>query len=278
MTQTVRVGGVPEHFNLPWHLAIEDGCFATIDPDVEVVWLDFPGGTGEIMQALETGLVDIATPLTEGVVTAIANGNPSELVTSWVDSPLHWGVFAAAESPAETVSELRGERFAISRYGSGSELMSRVMANEYQWELTNESFVVVGGLSGAVEALPAGNAEIFMWDKAMTQPFVDAGVFKAVGHYPTPWPSFMVAQSTKFGAAFPGLGEQLANVAKVSAQELLSSSVAANVIASRFDLDNTEVSEWLSNVRWAAPGSSLDQNMIDEVADKMSEIGRIPAM
>ena len=25
--KTIRIGGVPEHFNLPWHLAMEEGNF-----------------------------------------------------------------------------------------------------------------------------------------------------------------------------------------------------------------------------------------------------------
>ncbi len=33
----LRVGGVPEHFNLPWHIAIERGLFAKHGVDVEWV-------------------------------------------------------------------------------------------------------------------------------------------------------------------------------------------------------------------------------------------------
>ena len=28
MDQPIRIAGVPEHFNLPWHLAIEEGAFS----------------------------------------------------------------------------------------------------------------------------------------------------------------------------------------------------------------------------------------------------------
>jgi hypothetical protein len=43
--RVVRVGGVDEHFNLPWKLAIEAGAFETLG--VDLVWHDCPGGTGE---------------------------------------------------------------------------------------------------------------------------------------------------------------------------------------------------------------------------------------
>lgn len=61
---TIRVGGVPEHFNLPWHLAIDENAFDDLGIDVE--WVDFPGGTGAIMAALADGDIDMATPAHRG--------------------------------------------------------------------------------------------------------------------------------------------------------------------------------------------------------------------
>lgn len=277
MSLHVRIGGVPEHYNLPWNLAIEDERFAGLlgEGELTTEWIDLPGGTGEIMEALKTGRVDLATPLTEGVVTAIANGNPSELVSGWVDSPLDWGVFAAGSSPAETVTDLEGQRFAISRFGSGSELMSRVMSNEYGWTLSDDSFVVVGGLDGAIEALPAGNAEIFLWDRTMTQPHVEAGVFKIVGNYPTPWPGFTVAQSTAFAHAHSGLALELGRIAAATAAEFAERDDAAAIIMARFGLKLPEVTEWLSTIEWAAPDAELDLDMIANVRATMQKLGRI---
>ena len=40
--QTIRVGGVPEHFNAPWHIAKSRGLFEKAG--VDFVWKDFPGG------------------------------------------------------------------------------------------------------------------------------------------------------------------------------------------------------------------------------------------
>lgn len=40
----LRVGGVPEHFNYPWHLAIERNLFAKYG--VEVEWVEIKLGTG----------------------------------------------------------------------------------------------------------------------------------------------------------------------------------------------------------------------------------------
>ena len=39
-----QVGGVPEHFNLPWKKAIEESRFE--NQGISVSWQDYHGGTG----------------------------------------------------------------------------------------------------------------------------------------------------------------------------------------------------------------------------------------
>ena len=52
----LKLGGVPEHFNLPWHLAMESPACA----DLDLSWEDQPGGTGEMLTKLEQGQLDEA--------------------------------------------------------------------------------------------------------------------------------------------------------------------------------------------------------------------------
>ena len=44
--RVIRVGGVPEHFNYPWHLAKERGLFRSGTDELSVEWRDCKGGTG----------------------------------------------------------------------------------------------------------------------------------------------------------------------------------------------------------------------------------------
>ena len=53
----IRVGGVPEHFNLPWHLAMENGLFEK--EGIEVEWTVFKGGTGQMTKALRNDEIDV---------------------------------------------------------------------------------------------------------------------------------------------------------------------------------------------------------------------------
>ena len=67
--KTIKIAGVPEHFNLPWHLCIENGEFENVGIDLH--WTDVPEGTGKMCQMLREGETDIAVILTEGIVKDI---------------------------------------------------------------------------------------------------------------------------------------------------------------------------------------------------------------
>jgi len=270
--QLLRVGGVPEHFNLPWRLAIESGAFAVVGADV--TWTDFPGGTGALTEALANDELDLATVLTEGITTAICKGNPSRVHSVWVESPLAWGVHVPAQSDFTSIAELVGHRFAISRFGSGSELMAYVLADNEGWTLTPEQFVVVGGLAGAIDALPAGDAEIFLWERFMTQPHVDDGTFRRVADTPTPWPSFVTAVTSKAAQNHRAVIDRVTEVAASAATELAASPDAASLIAERYGLELSEAETWLGTVSWAPPVRP-DAAMLDAVIDTMLRLGRI---
>lgn len=189
----LRLGGVPEHFNYPWHLAMASDELAGFD----LAWEDQFGGTGEMVAKLEAGELDVVSILTEGTVSAIASGLAVTIVQVYVSSPLRWGIYVPSGSRFTAEEELEGARIAISRHGSGSHLMAYIQAKENGWAIDAGQFVVVGGLDGAVESFAAGATELFLWDQYMTRPLVDAGDFRQVGVQETPWPSFVIAARTE---------------------------------------------------------------------------------
>ena len=195
--KTVNIGGVPEHFNLAWYLALKKGAFK--NEGINLRWKDYFGGTGEMTKALRTGEIDLAVILTEGIIQDIIAGNPSKIVQSFVKSPLIWGIHVAHNSKYQTLDELRGKKAAISRFGSGSHLMSFVNAQNHSWDLKKDlNFVIVKSLDGAVEELTAGKADYFLWEKFTTKPLVDNHTFRKLGECPTPWPCFVIAARTSF--------------------------------------------------------------------------------
>ena len=256
---TVRVGGVPEHFNLPWRLALEDGAFA--GRGIDLLYEDFPGGTGAMTRALNDGSLDMALVLTEGAVLDSLTGNGNRLVKVYVESPLTWGIHVAAGSDIESIEQIENRPVAISRYGSGSHLIAIVDAMERGFDAGDMHFVVVDNLAGAREALAAGKAEIFLWEKHMTQPLVDAGEFRRVGERAVPWPAFVVSVRPAFLEEYGRVIREILDVVGQYATTLAEDPDAAALISERYGISLPDAAAWLETVRWhhdyACPAGAL---------------------
>jgi hypothetical protein len=123
----VRVGGVPEHFNAPWHLAMRRGAFASVGAFVD--WTVYPGGTGDMAKAVSEHAVDVALMLTEGAVVAALKDPRIKVVGVFVSTPAVWGIHAGAASCQQAaIADMKeSANFAVSRMGSGSHLMAYML-------------------------------------------------------------------------------------------------------------------------------------------------------
>jgi ABC-type nitrate/sulfonate/bicarbonate transport system substrate-binding protein len=250
----LKIGGVPEHFNLPWLRLAESRAL----DDLGAVWRDVPEGSGAMAAALRAGELDAAMLLTEGAVAGAAAGG-FKIVSLYTASPLIWGIHVPAGSSLQTVADVRGRRYAISRRGSGSHLMSFVHAREQGWSTEGLEFVVVGTLQGAIDAFAEGKADVFFWEKFMTKPLVDSGRFRRVGEFVAPWPAFVVCASDAALAERKPIGAALGR-ALAAAAELAAASNSAAAIADRYGLLPGDARAWLAATRWAArPGIGAEQ-------------------
>lgn len=253
-----QIGGVPEHFNLPWYLTLRDKSYTK--EGINLRWKDYFGGTGAMAKALREKEIEMAVILTEGIIRDICNGNDCSIVQVFVSSPLIWGIHVAKESNYEEVRELKGKTAAISRYGSGSHLMAFVNAENQGWDTnTDLKFEVIKNLEGALEALPEGNGDYFMWEKFTTKPYVDNGPFRSIGECPTPWPCFVIAVRNDV------LENDLETVQKIL--EIINNTTVDfkqipsidMMIANRYDQKIEDVREWLSLTEWSQTNLSSEQ-------------------
>lgn len=270
--KTIHIGGVPEHFNLPWYLTLRDKEYQP--KGVNLRWIDYPGGTGQMSDALRNAEIDLAVILTEGIVRDIVNGNDCSIVQVFVQSPLIWGVHVAKNSKYHDISDLKGKTVAISRFGSGSHLMAYVNAENQGWDTAKDlNFEVVKNLSGALELLPKGTGDYFMWEKFTTKPYIDNGPFRSVGECPTPWPCFVIAVRNEF------LKENKESVAEIL--KVINSRTAKfkelpeidQMIASRYEQKIEDVREWLSITEWSQKNLTEDELM--RVQSKLLQLNLI---
>ncbi len=270
---TVKVGGVPEHFNLAWHLAIESGMFA--QKDIQIDWVDVPGGTGAMCKALRNDELDLAIALTEGVVSDIMQGNPSKIVQFYVNSPLRWGIFVNAKSNINTINEMQGHKYAISRYKSGSHLMAFVNASNNNLQINDDTdFEVVGNLDGARKALAENSAQLFMWEKFTTKPYVDNGEFKMIGECSTPWPCFVVTATENFIAQHEKVLNEILSIVNLSCLILKNNSKAPAMIAERYAIKENDAMLWFKELEYAYH-PEMNEQQWDSILGKLLQFGII---
>ncbi len=272
MKKHLVVGGVPEHFNMPWHLAIESGFFGNFGIDVE--WHDYKGGTGAMCKDLREKKIDVAVLLTEGIVADIIKGNDCKIVQFYIKSPLNWGVHVNASSPYQTIADLENTRAAISRYGSGSHMMAYVMADDMGWNLNDLNFDLVSNIDGGRKALDEGSSDYFLWEKLTTKPYVDNGEFRRVGVCPTPWSSFVIAVRNDVLENSEEHIDALLEAINQSCRQFTKRPDAEEVVAWRYGLKLEDVHEWYLDTEWALD-SEIDTAHLKLVQERLLQLGRI---
>ncbi|AWM15365.1 ABC transporter substrate-binding protein [Flavobacterium sediminis] len=265
MSKTIKIAGVPEHFNLPWLLCIENGEFE--DYGIDLQWTDVPEGTGKMCQMLHDGETDIAVILTEGIVKDIVAGNPSKIVQVYVKSPLIWGIHVAAASQYQKLSDLKDTKAAISRLGSGSHLMSFVNAENQHWDTSQLQFEIVNTIDGAVEALTSGKADYFMWERFMTQPLVDNGTFRRIADCPTPWPCFVIAVRNEVLENDPEIIDQILEIINTTTEEFKMIPSIDRTLASKYDQKLEDIQQWLALTQWSQ--QKLDVKTLEKIQNRL---------
>lgn len=270
--KTIKIGGVPEHFNLAWYLTLKNGEYKA--KGINLRWQDYKGGTGQMTKALRSGDIDMAVILTEGIIKDIVEGNPSKIVQTFVESPLIWGIHVAHDSKYETVEDLKGKRAAISRFGSGSHLMAYINAENNKWDLEKDlKFEVIQDLDGAVKALTNGDADYFMWERFMTKPLVDAEIFRCIDTLPTPWPCFVIAVRDEFLETNEVGVKSILEIINNTTSEFKDIPSIDKTLANRYNHKLEDVQAWLSLTEWSQ--DVLDERTIDNIQTELMEVNII---
>ncbi len=277
--KTIRLGGVPEHFNLPIHLAIEDGSFES--RGVQIEWTTFKGGTGQMTKALRNGEVDACILLTEGIIKDIIAGNSSKIISGYVNTPLIWGVHTGAKNSLQHYKEIYQKQYGISRLGSGSHLMAIVDATVNDKKIIKEQFTIIKNLDGALESLEALETDVFYWEKYTTKPYVDSGQLRRIGEFITPWPCFMIAATDQILEQEPESITRMLRTIHDSCDSFMQREDNIALVAERYGQRRKDVERWYHATEWAIHGWVSDKMLRSvvhnlQVAEIISEDAPIP--
>jgi ABC-type nitrate/sulfonate/bicarbonate transport system substrate-binding protein len=273
VSETIKIGGVPEHFNLPILLAIERGEFLAHDIDLQ--WTYYPGGTGSMIKALEEGELDLAILLTEGFVSAVNNGLSAKIVKVYIESPLVWGIHSGAKSSTVSIYDKTPKKYAISRFGSGSHLMAMIHAEQRGERLEEKDFVIINSLEGAIESLTKNETQVFYWEKFMTKKHVDGGEVKLIGEFSAPWSSFLIVATEKALAEKQSAIHTALEVINEASTKFKTDKAVNFELKKRFDLNTKDVARWLGATVWNTD-FTIRRKGLENAIEALSKINSKP--
>ena len=259
----MTIGGVPEHFNLPIKQAIENSA--------KFSWLDCPGGSGEMRKLLQEKKIDAAIMLTEAAVSAFQQGDAIALVDEYVSSPLRWGIFTHPDNVVANVLDSH-QALLISRLGSGSHLIPFAKAH-FEEKNYSPKLEVIQNLDGALAYFGEHKKGLFYWEEVTTSPYVEKGLLKQVGVYPTPWPCFVMVCNENTDTST--LKNLLAEAKNQSENLKANPEKSISEIAELYKLNPQKTKQWFGSVLWQKAVLSpeilagivdvlFDQNIISE--------------
>ncbi len=268
--KTLRITGVPEHFNYPWVKVIESQPFIT--KGIRLEWIEESRGSGQMNKALRENQADLAILLTESFLNDFEAGNPSKIIGFHVNSPLIWGIHIHGKSKITSLKSLSTHDFLVSRMGSGSHLMGKVLAERENWEMESLSFRIVDNLPGALKAMTPNKPELFLWEKYTTKPWVDSLELKRIDEIPSPWPCFVMAASNLSQIEFGDILIELRDLVYNYAQKLQRNPSTAEEISIHYDLKKEDVEEWMNQTNWAT-SAEISKSILENAVKKMIELG-----
>ncbi len=267
--ETMRIIGVPEHFNYPWLKVVESQPF--LDEDIKLVWGDESRGSGAMNKAIREGNTDIAIILTESFIKDKIEGNPGCIVGSHVQSPLIWGIHVSGKSLVKEFSEVRNAPFLISRSGSGSHLMAYLLAEREGLDIKDLEFEVIGNLDGAKRAFQSSIPKIFLWEKYTTKPLVDNGAFKRIGEIPTPWPCFVIVASNEVLKNHAPMVKKLRDAVYEKNKSLFSDPTIATTLSDYYKIRKEDIQAWLSQTSWAE-NNKIEAKSLENTMDVLKRL------
>lgn len=253
----LTIAGVPEHFNAPLKVLAEQ--------HPEFSFVEVPEGTGAMLSVLLAHEVDVIVALTEGLVKAQAKGHPIHIIAPYVTTPLTWGVHCLANSPnlasgsaIETLNDLKHKTFAISRPGSGSELMAEVLAQQQGWQKQDINFITAGNIHRIIDTLKQHKAQAFLWEVFTTKPYLQKHNLAKIAEIPTPWPCFQLAIHQDLQPAkkqtLQMMLEALFQITQQFNQDL---AYAAQQVQRYYPMAEQDLQQWLATVNWATQPEKL---------------------
>ena len=252
-----------------------------------------------MVTALQSGDIDIGVGLTEGWIAALGKAQAERkdagfrVVGTYVETPLCWAISTGAKrDDINSVADLKGRKVGVSRVGSGSYVMSYVLADQQGWleEGKAEPPFPVEPLEMFArlrEGVNKKTADFFMWEHFTSKRYYDNGEIKRIGEIYTPWSSWKIVASTAL--LNPPNWSSGAHSSKHRLKEELEDALqrinrgvrhfeenqeeSIRYISTKLDYSEEDAREWLKTVRFAHDVRGVDREVVDKTVGILQKAG-----
>ena len=112
-----------------------------------------------------------------------------------------------------------------------------------------------------------------MWERFMTKPLVDSGVFRRVADCPTPWPCFVIAVRDEVLAHEPEIIKEILQIINRQTQTFKEIPGIATELAQKFNQKQNDIAQWLTMTEWSQQPPSED--VLNKVQNQLLELSLI---
>ncbi|EKD16801.1 hypothetical protein MBM_05270 [Drepanopeziza brunnea f. sp. 'multigermtubi' MB_m1] len=274
-SKPLRIGFVPEHFSTPLHYAQKHfGLDAELIP--------FPSGTGHMITSLRSGEIDVGIGLTEGWVAGLGKEDVEgdggyRIVGTYVETPLCWAISTGSKRTISSVADLKDGKVGVSRIGSGSYVMSFVLADQQGWlspsAPTPFEFTPLQTFEKLRNGVNDSTVDFFMWEHFTSKKYYDNGEIKRVGEIYTPWSSWKIVASTSIeqsDARLEALFEKLDQGVEYFEK---NQEESVKYISTALDYSEEDAREWLKTVKFTKKTKGVDVGVIQKTVDILKKAG-----
>jgi ABC-type nitrate/sulfonate/bicarbonate transport system substrate-binding protein len=246
-----------------------------------------------MVTSLQSGEIDVGIGLTEGWIAALGKAQAAKtdagfkVVGTYVETPLCWAISTGSRrEEVAGIQDLRGKRVGVSRIGSGSYVMSFVLADQQGWLDTSSDsppFPVeaLNTFSNLRDGVNNGTADFFMWEHFTSKRYYDNGEIKRIGEIYTPWSSWKIVAvndlmhpanwSSTANASKPALKEELKDVLikinKGVKHFEENPEEAVHYISTKLDYSEEDAREWMKTVQFARDVRGVDRKVVEKTVD-----------
>lgn len=254
-----------------------------------------------MVSELQAGEIDIGIGLTEGWVNGMCKAQAAKIdpgfmfVGTYVQSSLQWGISVGAKRDDINSQEdlIEGSKtVGVSRLGSGSYVMSQILANQLKFNEHNPqqkppSFtpVELQTFARLREAVNDGTADFFLWEYFTSKRYYDNKEIKHVGDVYAPWPSWTIVANNNL--LYPNgrhmdaepLTDELRDVLekiKMGVEYFKANpEEAVQYISTKLDYSEEDAREWLKGVRFDSAIAGVERENVARTAWELGNAGAI---